>query len=242
MKTKIMSLLVVLLAISCAKSNPETLIVGTNAEFPPFEYLADGEIVGFDVDLIQAVAKELGKDIQIENLSWEGLLPALQSKKVDLIIAGMTATEDRKKVVNFSDTYYVAEEQMIVLHQDTSDINSVEDLIGKKVGVVLGFTGDIFVSDLDGVNIERYNGASQAIIDIQNGKIDAMVLDNQPAQNYVKNANNLKAIAGNNTQEEYSIAIRQEDKALLADVNAALIKVKASGAYDAILNKYFPEN
>ncbi len=240
--TKIMSCLVALLALSCAKADPNTLVVGTNAEFPPFEYLENGEVVGFDVELIHAVAEVLGKKVKIENLSWVGLLPALQGKKVDLIIAGMAITEDRQTIVNFSDVYYVAAEQTIVAHQNSVDLNSVDDLVGKQVGALLGYTGEILVSDLEGVHVETYNEAPQAILDLQNGKLDALVLDSLPAENYVKNANNLKAIVIEDSEEEYAIAIRKEDTALLADVNKALATVKANGTYDAIASKYFPEN
>ncbi|MGL5955430.1 MAG: basic amino acid ABC transporter substrate-binding protein [Brevinema sp.] len=239
--TKIIGTISIFVFISCGMQK-NVLIVGTNAEFPPFEYLENNTITGFDIDLIQAIAEEMQTNIRIENLSWEGLLPALQSKKVDLIIAGMTATEDRKQVVNFSDTYYIAKEQMIVLHTNNITINTMDDLTGKKVGVILGFTGDIIVSELEGVQVERYNGASQAVIDLQNGKIDALVLDDIPAKSYVANTGNLKAIAGNNTQEEYSIALRKEDTELLTKINQALITLQENGVYDTIYNKYFSEN
>ncbi|MGL4676656.1 MAG: basic amino acid ABC transporter substrate-binding protein [Brevinema sp.] len=240
--TKAIAIVMVFTFLSCGMPKKNLLIIGTNAEFPPFEYLENNTIVGFDIDLMQAVAKELQIDIRIENLSWEGLLPALQSKKVDLIIAGMTATEDRKKIVNFSDTYYVAQEQMIILHQDNTNITTFENLIGKRVGVVLGFTGDMVVTALDDVQVERYNGAFQAIIDLQNNKINALVLDDIPAKNYVMNNNNLKVITGNNTQEEYSIAFRKEDTVLLEKVNQALSILKENGTYEMIYNKYFSVN
>ncbi len=231
----------VALAVSCGGGS-KSLVVGTNAEFPPFEYLEGSEIVGFDIDLIKAVAEQMGTNITIENLSWDGLLPALQSKKIDLIISGMTVTPDRQAIVNFSDPYYIAEEQMMIVQNSNTNITTMDDLIGKKVGVVLGYTGDVIVSDMEGVNVERYNSPYQAVMDVQNGKIDALVVDNQPAKNYAANNTNVKAVPGNNTEEAYAIAIPKDNMKLLGDVNAALLTIQADGTYQKIYNKYFPEN
>ncbi len=119
---KLFILSAVVLAVSCGGGS-KSLIVGTNAEFPPFEYLEGNEIVGFDIDLIKAVAEQMGTNITIENLSWDGLLPALQSKKIDLIISGMTVTPDRQAIVNFSDPYYIAEEQMMIVQNSNTNIS-----------------------------------------------------------------------------------------------------------------------
>lgn len=240
---KFTSVLFVFFLISCATGNKGSqLVVGTNAEFPPFEYIENNIITGFDIDLITAIAKEMGKTVKIENLSWEGLLPALQSRKVDLIIAGMTVTEDRKAVVNFSDSYYTSKEQMIIVQNDNTDITNMDSLIGKKVGVMLGFTGDMIISSMEGVIVERYNTAFQAVTSLQDDKIDAIVLDYEPARNYAKENKNIKLITGNNTQEEYSIAIKKEDTELLVDINEALNIIRSNGTYETIYQKYFPNN
>lgn len=154
----------------------------------------------------------------------------------------MTATEDRKIVVNFSDTYYISKEQMILVQTNNTSITSMDSLIGKKVGAMLGFTGDMLISSIEGINVERYNSAYQAIASLTQDKIDAVVLDYEPAQNYAKENPTIKLISGNNTQEEYSIALRKKDTELLTEINKALTTIKINGVYDKIHMKYFPED
>ncbi len=239
---KLLSLLSLFALVSCASEKGDVLVVGTNAEFPPFEFLKGDIVTGFDVDLIKAIGTEMGRPVKIENLSWEGLLPALQSKKIDVVIAGMTVTEDRKAVVNFSDTYYISKEQMIIVQKANTDITSMDSLIGKKVGAMLGFTGDMLVSSMEGVNVERYNTAFQAITSLTADKIDAVVLDYEPAQKYAEQTPTIKLIPGNNTQEEYSIALRKEDTELLTEINKALATIRKNGIYDKTHALYFPKD
>ncbi|MEG0730641.1 MAG: transporter substrate-binding domain-containing protein, partial [Cetobacterium sp.] len=153
----------------------ETLIIGTNAEFAPFEYLDNGKVVGFDIDLINEIGKKLDLNIKIENLSFDGLLPALQAKKVDLIIAGMTATEDRKKFVDFTDDYFIAK-QVLIVEDVSSAPQNFEDLKGKKVGTILGYTGDLIISKIPEIKSEKYNAPFGAIMALKSGKIDAVIL------------------------------------------------------------------
>ena len=163
----------------------EKLYVGTNAEFYPFEYLEDGKIVGFDAELIEAIGKKLNKEIVWKNIAFDGLLPALQSKKIDVIIAGMTATPERKKFVNFSDPYFVSSQMIIVNTNDekSKDITSYESLPNHSVGVVLGYTGDVAVSKLENIDVHRFNGASEAIMSLITKKVQAVVIDSEPAKN-----------------------------------------------------------
>ena len=141
----------------------DTLYVGTNAEFAPFEYLEYNKIVGFDIELIKEIGNIIDKDIKVKNISFDGLLPALEAKKIDIIIAGMTITEDRKKFVDFSDTYFSAK-QVIILKKDVNNINSLNDLVDKKTGVILGYTGDLIVSKIKGINKEQYNSTSGELL------------------------------------------------------------------------------
>lgn len=239
MKNLIKLCICTLVMMSGCMVKQNTLYIGTNAEFPPFESLEGKEIVGFDIDLIKALAKEMQTKIEIKNFTWEGLLPALQGKKIDMIIAGMSITPDRQKIVNFTDTYYTSREQMIITHETNTQIRSMEDFVGKKIGVVLGFTGDTIVSAMDGVEIERFNNAFQAIMDLKVGKINAILLDYEPAHNFAKTTRDIKLLAGNNSQEEYSIALRKEDSKLVAQLNKALKTIKQNGTYDEIYKKYF---
>ena len=172
------------LSVSATALAKDKIYVGTNAEFPPFEYLENGEITGFDMDLVHEIGKLVDADIKIVDMGFDGLLPALQMKKVDLVIAGMTANEERMKTVSFTQPYYTAS-QVIIVKDGNDSIKSFADLKGKKVGVMLGFTGDMVVSEIDGVKIERFNAAYAGIMALQAGKVEAIVLDSEPAKNYV---------------------------------------------------------
>ncbi len=244
MKKILNLLLVVTMILSLAacggKKEEENKIiyVGTNAEFPPFEYLEEGKITGFDMDLINEMAKEMGTEIKIEDMAFDGLLPALQAKKVDVVIAGMTANEERKKAVSFTAPYYTAS-QVIVVKEGDNSIRSFEDLKGKKVGVMLGFTGDLVVSEIEGVTVERYNAAYAGIMALQADKVDAVVLDSEPASNFVAKNKGLAIAEADAAEEEYAIAVRKEDNELLEKLEKALKSVKEKGIYEELLKKYF---
>lgn len=237
LKLIMISAIIFIAIIGCKKENKK-LYVGTNAEFEPFEYREGGNIVGFDIELIGEISKLINKDIEVEDMAFDGLLPALQTKKIDLIIAGMTATEERKKFVNFSESYYKSQ-QAIVVNKDENGINNFDNLIGKEVGVVLGYTGDIIVSEITNVKVQRYNATSEAIMALKSKKVQAVVLDYEPAKNYSAQNPELKLIETDSQSEEYAIAIRKEDTQLLNDINKALATLKENGTYDALLNKYF---
>ena len=242
---KILNILLVIFAcsvlVACVgEKKSETaskIYVGTNAEFAPFEYLEKDEIVGFDIDLLKAAAEEMNLEIEIKDMSFDGLLPALQAKKVDMIIAGMTATPEREKHVAFSNPYFQAKQ--VIVTDKNSSIKSFKDLVGKKVGVVLGFTGDAVVSEMSNVNIERYNSAYAAMLGLDQQKIDAVVLDTEPAKKYTSNYENMIVIDSDAAEEDYAIAVRKEDKDLLDKLNSALDTLKSNGKYDEIFDKYF---
>lgn len=229
---------VMILALSVTVLAKDKIYVGTNAEFPPFEYLENGEITGFDMDLVQEIGKIIDADIKIVDMAFDGLLPALQMKKVDLVIAGMTANEERMKTVSFTQPYYTASQVIIVKEGDNS-IKSFADLKGKKVGVMLGFTGDMVVSEIEGVKIERFNAAYAGIMALQAGKVEAIVLDSEPAKNYVAQNKGLILADADAEQEEYAIAVRKNDKVLLEKVEKALSEIKENGTYDKLIQKYF---
>lgn len=216
----------------------EKIYVGTNAEFPPFEYLEKEKITGFDIELMEEIGKIIGADIKIVDMSFDGLLPALQMKKVDVVIAGMTATEERKKTVAFTQPYYTAN-QVIIVKNNNNSIKTFNDLKGKKVGVMLGFTGDVVVSEISGVKVERFNAAYAGILALNTDKVDAVVLDSEPAKNYVTQNKNIKIIESDSAKENYAIALRKNDKKLLEKIENALKEVKNNGTYDKLLKKYF---
>lgn len=240
MKKFVKSLLMgaLVLSLSVSAMAKDKIFVGTNAEFPPFEYLDKGEVTGFDIELVNELGKVMDADVKVLDMSFDGLLPALQMKKVDLVIAGMTATEERKKTVSFTQPYYTAS-QVIIVKEGNNSIKSFDDLKGKKVAVMLGFTGDTIVSEIEGVSIERFNAAYAGIMALQADKVEAVVLDSEPAKNYVKQNPGLVLAEADAEQEEYAIALRKNDKALLEKVEKALAEIKANGTYDALIKKYF---
>ena len=233
---KVVKLLGVLMLMLCfaftanGAEKKEKLYVGTNAEFPPFEYLEEGKVVGFDIDFINAIGEVMGKEIVVKDMSFDGLLPALQTNKVDVVVAGMTATEERKKAVNFSQPYYSAN-QVIILAEGNNDIKDFADLKGKKVAVMLGFTGDVVVSEME--------AAYAGIMALQNGKVDAVVLDSETANNYVAKNSGLKLAEGKGEAEDYAIAVKKSDAKLLEEINAAIDQIKADGTFGKIIEKHF---
>lgn len=235
---KVVLLGILVLSLSVSAFAKKKIYVGTNAEFPPFEYLENGKPAGFDIDLVEEMGKVMDCDIKVVDMAFDGLLPALQMKKVDVVIAGMTETPERLKTVSFSSPYYKAS-QVIVVREGENGIKSFDDLKGKKVGVMLGFTGDIVVSKIDGVKIERYNAAYAGIMALKANKIDAVVLDSEPAKNFVAQNSGLEIAEAEGAQEEYAIAVRKNDKKLMEELNKALEEVKANGKYNELIEKYF---
>lgn len=238
---KIIIALSIVLAVfvGCQKKEEKNKIyVGTNAEFEPFEYRDGDKIIGFDIDLLNEISKIMGFQFEIVDMQFDGLLPALESKKIDIIIAGMTATEERKQFVNFSDPYYNSK-QSIVVQANNTDITSFDNFTGKKVGVVLGYTGDILVSELPNVEVQKFNTTSETVLALKAQKVDAVVLDYEPAKNYVAQNTELKLVETDAATEEYSIAMRKDDTEFLAKVNEALKTIKENGTYDALISKYF---
>lgn len=218
----------------------EVLVMGTNAEFPPFEYKENNEIVGFDIEIAKIIAEELGMELKIEDMAFDGLLPALQSGKVDFVIAGMTVTEDRKKNVDFSESYFNAS-QVIIVKKEGSAVKSKDDLSGKKVGVQIGTTGDAYLTENHpDVEVVRFQKGADAIMELKNGKCDAVVIDANPAKVFVEKNSDLTLLEEQLTEEEYAIAVKKGSE-LKAQIDEILQKIKSDGRYDEIYAKYFPE-
>lgn len=214
------------------------LVMATNAEFPPYEYHDGGEIVGIDVEVAGAIAEKLGMTLEIEDIAFDSIIPELQSGKADIGAAGMTVSEDRLKNVDFSDTYTTAS-QVIIVKED-SDITGPDDLAGKYIGVQLGTTGDIYASDYEaeGSTIERYNKGFEAVQAMLQGKIDAVVIDVEPAKVFVSQNEGIKILDEALTVEEYAIAVKKGNTELLEKINKALGELKESGELQAIIDKY----
>lgn len=217
-----------------------TLTMGTNAEFPPYEYYENNEIVGIDVDIMQAIADKLGMELKIEDMAFDSIIPAVQSGKADIGAAGMTVTEDRATQVDFSDSYYTGVQVIIVT--DDSDITGPDDLKGKKIGVQQGTTGDIYSTDDFGDdNVERFNKGMEAVQALQQGKIDAVIIDNQPAKTFVEENEGLKILDTSYVEEDYALAIKKGNDDLVKKVNDAIKELKEDGTFDEIVAKYITD-
>ncbi|MDE7319576.1 MAG: basic amino acid ABC transporter substrate-binding protein [Lachnospiraceae bacterium] len=217
-------------------SDGGTLVMATNAYFEPYEYYEGDQIVGIDAEMATAVAEKLGMELKIEDMEFDSIIPAVNSGKADMGVAGMTVTEDRLVNVNFSKPYTTATQVIIV--QEGSDITGEADLNGKTVGVQLGTTGDIFASDIEGAEIEQYNKGMDAVQALANGMIDAVIIDNEPAKQFVSKAEGLKILEEEFITEEYAIAFAKDNEELMEKVNAALDELIADGTIQSIIDKY----
>lgn len=224
----------------------EKLVMGTNAAFPPFEYTTSqglvGEFDGIDVAISKEIADSIGKTLEVADMEFDGLIAAVSTGKVDMVAAGMTATEERAQSVDFSDTYYVAS-QVIVVAPDNTDITKAEDLKNnKKVGVVLGYTGDGIVTDdleIAEDKITRANRGLDVVQDVKNGKLDAVVIDSATGK-ALADKNGLKIIEDKEAfeSEEYAIAVKKGNKELLNSINAKLNEMKSNGTIEKLAMEY----
>ena len=225
--------------LSCGKEDSDVLYVGTNAEYPPFEYLDEnGNVAGFDIDLMNEIAKIIGKKIEIKDMTFDGLIPALEANTIDIIIAGMTVNESKKKIMNFSIPYYEVRQNIIVLDNNT-DITNLSSLNNKRVAVVLGYRADNILSTNEAVTLERYNRTADTVLALQSGKVDAAVMDSPVAIGYVKNNEGLKIVDTYSDIQELAIGFRKKDVQLMEDVNNAMKILQTNGVYDSLLKKYF---
>ncbi|WP_394920351.1 basic amino acid ABC transporter substrate-binding protein [uncultured Robinsoniella sp.] len=213
-----------------------TLVMATNAEFPPYEYREGDNVVGIDVEIGEAIAKSMGMELKVEDMAFDSIIVAVDAGKADVGLAGLTVTEDRLMNVNFSDPYTTATQVVIV--KEDSPITSPNDLEGKKVGVQLGTTGDQYAGDIKDATVERYNKGFEAVQAMTQGKIDAVIIDREPAKVFVEQNEGIKMLDEAYTEEEYAIAIKKDNEDLLKKVNTALEDLKSSGELQKILDKY----
>lgn len=221
------------------RKNSNYIVMGTNVGFKPFEYQEKGEIVGFDIELAEEIAKDMGKELKISDMSFDGLLPALESGQVDMVIAGMTTTDERRENVLFSDPYFTASQKIIV--KKNSSIRNKFHLENQKIGVQIGTTGDMLSSKIDGAKKIQFPSVSSVFQELSIGAIDVAILDNEPAEQYVANFPELEILQGSLSDEHYAIAIRKTNSELLNNINKILKKIKSDGRYRKLVLKYFGE-
>ena len=273
MKKIIALVLVMIMAIGifagCAESEDNKLVMATNAEFPPYEYKEGSEFVGIDVEIAKAIAEKLGMELVIEDVAFGSVLSGVAEGKYDMGMAGITVTEDRKKTMDFTESYATGIQVIIV--NDDSAISSLDDIFifnedgdpvalknpDMKVGVQENTTGDIYSSsaisgwgfnDLnedESVKVDRvvrYKTGAEAVSALKSGKIDCVIIDNEPAKSFVAANDGIHILEGDNEYaiEDYAICVKKGDTELLNKINDALKELKADGTIDKIVEKYIP--
>ena len=257
MKKLLLAVLTGAAAISLAacgkKSNK--LVVGTNAAFPPFEYKDnDGNITGFDIELIKAYGKSVNKDVEIKDMEFDAALTSASKGKIDIAIAGITKNEKREQTLSFSDGYYNSNQVVICKQGSTySTLTTEEDILaaleGKKIGCQRATTGQFYIEgDADwgfggikDAEAKPYDNGGLAIKDLNDGKIDAVILDEAPAKNIVAKSysSTLTILDTALTQEEYAIAVKKGNTELVKSLNEFIKTIKDNGEYAKLLEKYF---
>ena len=224
---------------SAADSGTETktLSMATNAAFPPYEYMEGNDYVGIDIEIAQAIADSMGAELVINDVEFGSIIGGVQSGKYDMGIAGMTVTDERLKSVNFSDTYATGVQVIIV--KNDSAIASIDDLANAMIGVQMDTTGDIYCcEDFGEDHVTEFKTGADAVQALVSGKVDCVVIDNEPAKNFVAGNDGLKILETEYVVEDYAICVAKENEELLNTINEAIADLKASGKLDEIIGKY----
>ena len=242
---KILAIALICMLTLTGMAMAETLKMGTNASFPPYEFYDDEsvEIVGIDAEVAAAICEKLGYELEIVDMDFDAIIPAVTTGKIDFGMAGMTVTEERLQSVDFTTSYATGIQSVIV--KEDSEITSVDDLFAEganhKIGVQQGTTGDLYCSwdiEDEGLGtVERYKNGTDAVLALTSGKVDCVVIDNEPAKNYIAANEGLKILDTEYAVEDYAIALAK-DSELTAQINAALEELIADGTVQAIIDKY----
>ncbi|MBQ7579684.1 MAG: transporter substrate-binding domain-containing protein [Clostridia bacterium] len=223
-----------------------TLVMATNAKFPPYEFYGDdGNLTGIDVEIAGKIAEKLGMKLEIVDVEFDTIIAGVAGingeAKYDIGMAGMTITEERKKSVNFSETYQTAK-QVVIVKADSKIVDPKEDIKSDgsmKIGVQLGTTGDIYAVDAYGKdNVVEFESGADAVQALVNDKVQAVIIDNEPAKNYVKTIDGTKILDVAFEDEKYAICVNKNNSELLEKINAALAELKADGTLQSIIDKY----
>lgn len=221
------------------------LIMSTNAQFPPYELLSDGEgyegtgFEGIDVELAYALAQKLGLELVIDDMDFDGALIAVQQGLSDVVLAGLTYSEERDLVMDFTDSY--AKGVQVVIVPEGSDIATLDDLAGKKIGTQRATTGWMYTSDEFGDEaVSAYDDGATAVQALLSGQVDCVVIDNAPAQEYVKATTGLKVLDTEYANEDYCIAVNEGNSELQSALNTALKELQDDGTVQSIIDKYIP--
>ena len=214
------------------------IVLGTNAAFPPFEMRKGDEVIGVDAEIAKKIADKLGVKLKVEDMDFDGLINALNAKQVDFIAAGLTVRPDREEQVLFTDKYFKAVQKIIVREGDT-EIKGAKDLKGKAIGVQKGTTGAIVAEEDYTKNVVRFDNGPEAAIDLKNGRLDAVLIDNLPARMIAEQNPGLVVLDEKAADdEEYAMAVRKTDKDLQKVINEVLSELQSDGKIDEWVEEY----
>lgn len=215
----------------------ETLVMATNAQFPPYEYYDGDKIVGIDAEVAALIAQKLDMELEIADIEFDSIVPGVQQGKYDMGMAGMTVNDERLEKVNFTTSY--AKGVQVVIVKEDSDIKTIDDLTGKMIGAQQGTTGAIYAADDYGEeNVTTYASGNLAVEGLKTGKVDCVIIDNEPAKAYVSENEGLKILETEYANEDYAIAIAKDNTELMDKVNTALEELIANGELQKIVDKY----
>lgn len=217
---------------------PDTIVVGTNAEFPPFEYVNDdGDVDGFDMAVMKEVGKKIGSKVEIKNMEFKSLIGSMESGNLDVIAAGMTVTKERERQVDFTDSYYTAKQY--VIQKQGGSIKSSDDLEGLTIAVQEGTTGDLLATDdIKDSNVKRFKKGVDAVMDLKKGGSDVVIIDANPAQEFVKANKGLEVVKDLFDDEQYAFAVQKGNTKLKDAINDALKEMKDDGTFDKLVKEY----
>ncbi len=243
------ALLTIVLVTACNSGNsssggPQTLTMATSADYPPYEYIdsASGnqEVIGFDVDIAKYVTEKLGYGLKIDNLDFNGLIPSLQSKRADFVMAGMTPTAERKQNVDFSQIYYDAKNTIVAKKE--SNLTTEASLNGKNVGVQLSSIQEKAAKEIKGANVKSLNRISEMIQELKVGRVDALIMEDTVAKGFVSSNPDLEFNVIPNKGESGSAIAFPKGSELVAKFDPILAEMKSNGKMDELINKWFGEN
>ena len=242
---KILALVLVCMFALTAAAMADELHMGTNAQFPPYEFVEGDEILGIDAEIAAAICEKLGYQLVIDNMEFDSTIPALVAGNIDFIMAGLTVTEERQQSVDFTDSYATGIQAIIVT--EDSDITSADDLFAEGanhiIGVQSGTTGDLYctwdIQDEGLGTVEPFKNGADAVLALMSGKVDCVVIDNEPAKNFVAANDGLKILDTEYTVEDYAIAVATGSE-LTEKMNGALKELIEDGTVAAIIVKYIP--
>lgn len=247
MKKLLATLLALTMVLTAAAGLADTIKMGTNAAFEPFEYIGDsGQPEGFDVEIGKLIAADLGMELEIVDMYFDGLLAALDTGMIDFVIAAMTINDERKEAALFSEPYFSDAAQAVIVVKGYEGIKTVEDIADKKVAAQDGTTGFMMATDslgCDPANVAPFKASTDTILELTSGRADCVIIDLAVAQNFVAlYGDQIEIVEGlDMPQEQYGVAVKMGNDELLASINATISKIMEDGTYDALYAEYFGE-